>query len=97
MLLTRTGYLNMARPPDRDQNPMAQGYVWASRASSIAFTSVIPAALGYWADKSWNTYPWLVIIGAVLGFGLMMKELFALAYPPPQGNSSQKDERTPAT
>lgn len=84
-------------PPksDRNQNPVAQGYVWASRASSIALTAVIPTALGYWADRSWNTYPWLVITGAVFGFGLMMRELFSLVKPPAQRSSSNDKTVSP--
>lgn len=87
----------MALPPDRQQNPKAQGYVWAARASSIALTSVIPAALGYWADKSWNTYPWLIITGAMIGFGLMMKELFVLAKQPSRTSPSDKNHQAPST
>jgi F0F1-type ATP synthase assembly protein I len=85
----------MAPTPDRDQNPMARGYVRASRASSIALTAVIPAALGYWADRSWNTYPWLVVTGAVFGFGLMMRELFALVNPPVRRTSSSDKDVSP--
>ncbi|HET6425270.1 MAG TPA: AtpZ/AtpI family protein [Planctomycetaceae bacterium] len=85
----------MAPTPDQKQNPMAQGYVRASRASSIALTAVIPAALGYWADRSWNTYPWLVVTGAVFGFGLMMRELFSLVKPPARRASSRDDNVSP--
>ena len=29
-------------------------------------------ALGYWADKRWETSPWLTLSGAALGFGAGM-------------------------
>ncbi|MFN0196140.1 MAG: AtpZ/AtpI family protein [Planctomycetaceae bacterium] len=39
----------------------------------------LPAAGGYWLDKSWGTSPWLLALGAVLGFYVAMKHLLALA------------------
>jgi F0F1-type ATP synthase assembly protein I len=67
-------------PRDR-RDSLAEGYLWATRASSIALTAVVPAVLGYWLDRQWNTSPWLVIVGAGLGLAGMISELMALTRP----------------
>lgn len=36
----------------------------------IAAPVLIFAAIGLFADRSWNTGPWLTLIGMVTGFGL---------------------------
>lgn len=42
--------------------------MWASRISSIGFQFVVPAGFGWWLDRRWGTAPWLLIVGALLGF-----------------------------
>lgn len=70
----------MSRP--RSDGPsLAQAYAWASRVSSLAIGAVLPAGLGYWADRHWGTSPWLVAIGGVLGFVFLMYEVVKLAEP----------------
>jgi len=65
---------------DRDgRNAVARGYVLASRATSIGFQMAIPALLGWWADSSWKTSPWCMLVGVVLGFILAMFEILQLA------------------
>lgn len=39
----------------------------------------VPPGLGYLADRYFDTVPWLTIVGACLGFGLSMLEVFRLA------------------
>lgn len=39
----------------------------------------IPPAIGWWADSKFNTAPWLLIVGAVLGFTISMLELVRFA------------------
>ena len=38
----------------------------------------VPPAIGMWADDKLNTKPWLVILGAILGFTVSMFELVKL-------------------
>ena len=65
---------------DRDgRSAMARGYVVASRVTSIGIQMAIPPAIGWWADEKFKTSPWLVILGAVLGFVISMLELVKLA------------------
>ncbi|QDU36268.1 Putative F0F1-ATPase subunit (ATPase_gene1) [Maioricimonas rarisocia] len=70
-------------PPSRSKRPssMAAGMYWAARVSSIAMTMAVPPALGFWADHHWGTAPWLVVVGACLGFVVAMLEIFKLASP----------------
>lgn len=65
---------------DRDgRNSVTRGYVIATRVTSVAMQMAIPPAIGWWADKKFNTEPWLVCLGAVLGFAVSMLELIRLA------------------
>ena len=85
----------MGSPPQDRRDSLAQGYMWATRATSIALQAVIPAGLGYWLDHWWGTAPWLLIVGTVLGFVSMMTELIAFTKPkkrpPPNGSASSAD------
>ena len=57
---------------------MAQGMVWVSRVSSVSLEMVLPAAAGHWLDGRWDTAPWCVSAGAVLGFAMGMHHLLQL-------------------
>jgi ATP synthase protein I len=52
---------------------------WVNQITSIALEMALPALLGHWLDTRWGTEPWLVAIGAVLGFAVAMVHLLALA------------------
>ena len=70
----------MADDQDRDgRHSLARGYVLASRVSSIGLQMVVPLGLGWWADSSWKTTPWCMILGAGLGFVIAMLQLIHLA------------------
>ncbi len=80
----------MAPSADRDRNSLAQSYLWASRASTIAMSAVVPAGLGWFVDKQVGTFPWLLIAGAGLGFALMLRDLIRLtAVPAKRKNDEQ--------
>ena len=65
---------------DRDgRNSVARGYVVASRVMSIGMQMAVPPAIGWWADGKFNTAPWLLCLGAVIGFAVSMTELVQLA------------------
>ena len=68
----------MPRPRRNGQSGLAVGMYWATRVSSVGFAMVLPTALGYWLDSRWGTAPWLVILGACLGFLASMLELITL-------------------
>jgi F0F1-type ATP synthase assembly protein I len=58
-----------------DPGPPASGRnappTWVA-LSSVGFEFVaavlLPGALGWWADRTLHTSPWLMIVGGVLGF-----------------------------
>ena len=65
---------------DRDgRNSVARGYVLATRVTSIGMQMAIPPALGWWADGKLNTTPWLLGLGAVVGFTVSIFELVRFA------------------
>ena len=59
--------------------PMAAAMQWVNRIMTICLEMVIPAGLGYWLDRKWNSEPWLLVCGAVVGFVLGMWHLLQLA------------------
>jgi ATP synthase protein I len=67
------------RPRKYGQSGLAVGMYWATRISSVGFAMVLPTALGYWLDRLWGTAPWLVVVGACLGFAIAMLDVLKLA------------------
>jgi F0F1-type ATP synthase assembly protein I len=68
---------------------------WASRISSIGFQMAVPPLAGWWGDNRWGTAPWLLIVGAVFGFGSGMLAIFKLAdsFGKPGGSSLPNDQQ----
>jgi F0F1-type ATP synthase assembly protein I len=65
---------------DRDgRNAVTRGYVLATRVTSIGMQMALPPAIGWWADKKFNTEPWLLCLGAILGLTISLIELVRLA------------------
>ena len=65
---------------ERDgRNSVARGYVLATRVTSIGMQMAFPPLIGWWADSKFNTAPWLLILGAAMGFGVSLLELIRLA------------------
>lgn len=85
----------MVLPSDRSSRAIGQAYVWASRASSIGWSAVIPIALGYWGDRSWGTTPWLVIVGACVGFVAMMQQLMWLSRKIANDTNNRSEDSPP--
>jgi F0F1-type ATP synthase assembly protein I len=52
---------------------------WVQQITSISIEMVAPAGLGYWLDGRWGTGPWLLALGAILGFSAALWHLLALA------------------
>jgi ATP synthase protein I len=62
-----------------DRPPMVVAMHWVQQITSIAIEMVAPAGLGYWLDGRWGTGPWLLALGALLGFLLAFRHLLVLA------------------
>jgi F0F1-type ATP synthase assembly protein I len=77
------------------------GMYWATRVSSIGMQMAIMPGLGFLADRYFGTLPWLTLVGACLGFGLAMREVFRLAQggvdrspgDPPSDNPGRSSDR----
>jgi F0F1-type ATP synthase assembly protein I len=65
---------------------------WASRISNIGFQMALPPLLGWWVDRRWGTEPWLLIVGACVGFGSGMVSILKLANSFDQKKPSEGDE-----
>ncbi|HEY0983723.1 MULTISPECIES: AtpZ/AtpI family protein [unclassified Schlesneria] len=64
---------------DRDgRSAVARGYVLATRVTSIGMQMAFPSLVGWWLDTQFNTGPWLLVLGAALGFAVSMLELLRL-------------------
>ena len=61
------------------RNSVARGYVLASKVSSIGMQMAFPALIGWWIDTRWGTTPWLLMLGACLGFTISLLELIKFA------------------
>ncbi len=58
---------------------MAEAMYWVSTVSTVGLEMAIPAGLGVWLDRHWGTSPWLVMLGALVGFVTAMRHLLRLA------------------
>jgi F0F1-type ATP synthase assembly protein I len=87
----------MAPSSNRKRDSLAQNYLWASRATNVAMSAVVPAALGYGADMYFGTSPWLVITGTALGFITMMRELMRLTDKTSTKKNDQRSDQDAKT
>lgn len=49
-----------------------------SQVTTVALEMALPAAGGYWLDQKFGTEPWLVSVGALLGFATAMMHLLRM-------------------
>ena len=76
--------------------PMGAAYQGAMES---VFSIVIGVLLGWWADRSFETSPWGVLVGATIGFGAFVLRLSRLgaALNAPTGNAPTGDDQAPET
>ena len=60
---------------------MAEAVYWVSTVTTVGLVMAVPAGVGVWLDRLWGTSPWLVILGALVGFATAMRFLLRLASP----------------
>ncbi len=84
--------------PDQDSEPpMVVASRWVHQITTIAFEMALPAGLGFWLDRRWGTSPWLVVLGACLGFyvaGMSLAQLIKRMTPPPKLPGSSDSTKT---
>lgn len=64
---------------DGGRSPVALGWAWASRISSLGLSFAIPPLLGAWIDQRLGSGPIGVLAGMVLGFVAGMARILAIA------------------
>ena len=85
----------MVDTPSDDRPPLVDAMQWVSQITTISLEMSLPPGLGYWLDQKWDTGPWLVIVGAVLGFTVAMKHLLVLtSVANKDGNSSSSKPKS---
>lgn len=65
-------------PSDR-RNPLALGYLWATRVTGVTLAFALPPLLGAWLDQQFRSSPICVLVGMVLGFVVGIVRLTQLA------------------
>lgn len=81
----------MSDDPHKTVSKMAGAYVRAAQVSGIALQGVLPILLGYWGDVSLGTRPWLLIVGAGLGFSLLLMSVKRISQV---SSSSGRNDKT---
>lgn len=70
--------VNMSSRSGNGRPPLVTAYRWVSQITTVSLEMVLPAVLGDWLDKRWGTAPWLVVVGAMLGFATGMRHLLQM-------------------
>ena len=70
-----SGSFRPPRPPEGERRRQARAYEGAFEAVAAV---IISALAGYWADGYWDSSPWFLLGGVVLGFAAMAVRLFRL-------------------
>ena len=78
--------------PERGRMPLAAAMRWVSQITTIALQMALPPLGGAWLDSIYGTSPWLVCIGALLGFATGMLQLLKLAKTSSTRYNGQRDD-----
>jgi F0F1-type ATP synthase assembly protein I len=62
-----------------NRSPLALAYELSARITAVLLELVILVLAGYWLDRRWGTFPWLVLVGVVLGVITATLSLMRLA------------------
>ncbi|RMG33261.1 MAG: AtpZ/AtpI family protein [Planctomycetota bacterium] len=67
----------MAQKPRFPDGPhrLAVAMQWVSVITTIGMEMALPAVVGAWLDRRWNTSPWCVAVGAAIGFAVGITHL----------------------
>jgi ATP synthase protein I len=68
----------MPNKPD-NRSPMAVGFEWSARITTVGLEMALPAWGGYWLDNRFGTSPIATAIGAILGLAVGMLHLLQIA------------------
>ena len=77
--------------PIKGQGSIQAGIFWAERVTAMSVGLVAPVVIGWAVDWKFDTQPWGIVIGALVGFALLMTRLMQMITPdtaPPASPSS---------
>ncbi len=87
----------MPHPNRQNRSSLVEAHQWVSRLTTVSLEMALPAFLGHWLDKKWNTSPWLTAVGAILGFACGMSHLLHMAKEAELKDRKSKDPTTNKT
>jgi F0F1-type ATP synthase assembly protein I len=62
-----------------DKNPLTDYAEYLSLGAEIAIGLAAPILIGYWLDEYFNTSPWILLVGCVVGIINIFLIIFHLA------------------
>jgi|GEM_PF-3213558 len=65
--------------PDDGSASFTGGYVWAVKIMGLGFELVLPLLAGYWLDRQWQTEPWCLLAGALVGIAAFSISIVSLS------------------
>ena len=58
--------------------------------TQLSASMLLPVLLGWWIDKTYNTLPIFILVGAILGMGLLVSTLIKLVSESKQSEVTRK-------
>lgn len=73
---------------------LSQYAQYIALGTHIAASMIIPVVIGIYVDNRWNTAPWGVVIGALLGFGALISIVLKLAMKTGETEYKKRNNRS---
>ncbi len=80
------------KPDKKDRKSRRDLQNYGNLGLEILVTVLIGAFVGYWLDGLWNTSPWLMLLGFVMGAIAGFLNILRLVFPP--SKNSKKGNNT---
>lgn len=73
--------------------PLVVAMEWVSKVTTIGLEMALPPTVGHWLDERWDTEPWLVLTGAILGMAVAALHLRELLQIENRRSNSSRTKR----
>ena len=67
--------------PIKGQGSIQAGLYWSHQVTSMSLGLVFPVLIGWWVDSKFETKPAGIVVGALIGFALLMYRLLQMISP----------------
>ncbi len=84
------------RNREDDRAAWAQGWSIAYTIVGIGLETALPALLGAWLDRRWNTGPWLLLGGVTVGLIVGGSSLISFAIRQQKASARRSNASTPS-